>query len=243
VSQPDRTPFLTATWRHLVMLNYEAPPDALAPYVPANCELDFWDGRTFVSIVAFQFLRTSIRRVVVPFHRDFLEVNLRLYVRRRGPEGWRRGVVFVKEIVPRWTIALVARAFYNENYVRLPMRCQIVQGTSGPRRLAYEWKHRGRWQRVSATTDGGPTLPAPDSREAFIVEHYWGYARQRTGATMEYRVEHPAWRVWRTSDVELECDVAALYGTRLQPVIAGAPSSALVAEGSPVGVHRGTLLA
>jgi uncharacterized protein YqjF (DUF2071 family) len=242
VSQPDRTPFLTATWQHLVMLNYEAPPHVLAPYIPRGCELDFEDGRTFVSVVAFQFLKTSIRRVVVPFHRDFLEVNLRLYVRRRGPEGWRRGVVFVKEIVPRWTIALVARAFYNENYVRLPMRCQVVEGPSGPRRLTYEWKHRGRWQRVAARTDGAPAVPEPGSHAAFIVEHYWGYARQRAGGTMEYRVEHPPWRVWRTTDVELECDVAALYGSGLLPVLAGAPGSALVAEGSPVVVHRGTLI-
>jgi uncharacterized protein YqjF (DUF2071 family) len=242
VVHTDATPFLTASWQNLVMLNYEAAPDAVERFVPAGCEIDIWQGRTFVSIVAFQFLRTTIRGVVVPFHRDFLEVNLRLYVRRRAFDGWRRGVVFVKEIVPRRIIALVARAFYNENYVRLPMRCEIVEGTVGLRRLSYEWKHRGRWNRVGATVEGTPSVPPAASEEAFIAEHYWGYARQRKGATMEYRVEHAPWRVWRTSDAGLDCDVASLYPRELLPCLTGSPSSAFVAEGSTVIVHRGALL-
>jgi hypothetical protein len=51
-----------------------------------------------------------------------------------------------------------------------------------------------------------------DSEEAFIAEHYWGYSRQRDGATVEYQVEHPRWRVWRAEAAALSCDVAALYG-------------------------------
>src|SRR5687767_11760578 len=79
--------FLTAEWRWLVMLNYAVNPSVLLPLVPRGTELDAWEGRTYASVVGFMFLDTRVLGVPIPFHRDFEEVNLRFYVRRRGPEG------------------------------------------------------------------------------------------------------------------------------------------------------------
>ncbi|MFD6447768.1 DUF2071 domain-containing protein [Promicromonospora sp. NPDC060204] len=123
--EPRTGLFLSAEWRRLLMLSYEIDPDALRPLVPRGVELDTWDGRHLVSMVAFQFLDTRLLGVPVPFHRDFDEINLRFYVRRRADDGWRRGVVFVKEIVPRWALATVARVVYGEKYVARPMRHRI----------------------------------------------------------------------------------------------------------------------
>ena len=103
------------------MLNYEVDPAILASRVPANTELEGWRGKTYVSVVGFLFRDTRIRGIAVPFHRNFEEVNLRFYVRRKAQDEWRRGVVFVKEIVPRRAIALVARLLYRENYQAMPM--------------------------------------------------------------------------------------------------------------------------
>ena len=232
----DRLPgrFLTAEWRHLVMLNYEVDAALLAPLVPAGTELDTWDGVTYASMVGFHFLDTRVLGIPIPFHRDFEEVNLRFYVRRRGPEGWRRGVVFVKEIVPRWAIATVARVLYNEKYDALPMRHRFAGNT-----VEFGWKHRGRWSSLRATKEGAPEPLAPGSEAEFITEHYWGYAAQRGGGTVEYRVEHPAWRVWRASDAALEMDADALYGAGFVRALAGPPRSAFVAEGSPVVLRHG----
>src|SRR4051812_5676689 len=91
--------FLTAGWHHLVMLNYPVDPAVLQTHLPAGTELDFWNGQTYVSVVGFQFQGARVLGVPVPFHRHFEEVNLRFYVRYRVPAGWRRGVVFIKEIV------------------------------------------------------------------------------------------------------------------------------------------------
>ena len=112
------SPFLTAQWRHLVLINYEIAPEIVRPYVPRGTEIDSFDGRTYASLVGFLFLDTRLRGVPIPFHRNFEEVNLRLYVRRKGAEGWRRGVVFVREIVPRLALAWVARTL-----VRREVRC------------------------------------------------------------------------------------------------------------------------
>src|SRR5262245_27677971 len=112
------------------MLNYEIDPGVLAGRVPAGCELDAWSGRCFVSVVGFQFRRTRVLGVPIPFHRHFVEVNLRFYVRRKAEGGWCRGVVFVKELVPRRAIAWVARRLYGENYDALPMRHAIGAGAT-----------------------------------------------------------------------------------------------------------------
>lgn len=226
--------FLTAEWRSLVMLNYEVDPALLASRVPAGTELDAHDGRTYASVVGFLFLDTRVLGIPIPFHRDFEELNLRFYVRHRGPEGWRRGVVFVKELVPKRAIAWVARTLYNENYVAVPMRHEVEPG-----RVAYEWRQRNGWGRVAASFEGTPSLPGNGSVEEFITEHYWGYVAQRDGGTVEYRVEHPQWRVWRAADAVLDCDAPELYGVELGAALAGEPASALVAEGSAVVVRRG----
>ena len=110
------------------MLNYEIEPSVLEPFVPAGTELDRWQGKTFVSMVGFMFMHTRILGITIPFHSNFEEVNLRFYVRRKGPDGWRRGVVFIKELVPRRAIAWTARTFYNENYVALPDESSLESG-------------------------------------------------------------------------------------------------------------------
>jgi uncharacterized protein len=226
--------FLTAEWRHLAMLNYAVDPAVLLPRVPAGTELDDWNGTTYVSVVGFLFLRTRVLGIGIPFHRDFEEVNLRFYVRRRGPEGWRRGVVFVKEIVPRLAIAATARLLYNEKYVALPMRHRVEPGE-----VEYRWRSSGAWCRLSARRRGDPSPLEPGSEAEFIAEHYWGYSRQRDGGTVEYAVEHPRWTAWTAENAMLECDVAALYGAEFAEPLSGPPASAFIADGSPVVVRRG----
>jgi uncharacterized protein YqjF (DUF2071 family) len=235
-------PFLTADWRYLVMLNYEIDPAVLALYRPAGVELDAWDGHTYASLVGFLFLNTRLLGLSVPYHRDFEEVNLRFYVRRKGPEGWRRGVVFVKEIVPRRAIAAVARYAYGERYAAMPMahRIELEAGRLRPGgSVEYSWRSAGGWNRLCAHTQGDARLPEPGSEAAFITEHYWGYAAGRDGYTLEYRVEHRPWRVWQVGRSEVEIDIAGLYGSRFRDSLSKTPSSAFVAEGSAVTVFRG----
>lgn len=244
--RPART-FLSAEWRWLAMLNYEVDPALLAPRVPPGTELDAWEGVTLASMVGFLFQDTRVLGVPVPLHRDFEEVNLRFYVRRRGPEGWRRGVVFVREIVPRLAIATVARVVYEEPYVALPMRHRVELDASGAAlrtggSVEYGWRWRGRWSSLRATTEGAPEPPGAGSEEEFVTEHYWGYTARRGGRAAEYRVEHPAWRTWRVSDARLDCDAATLYGPEWAEPLSGAPRSAFVAEGSPIRVLAGSRL-
>ncbi|MGH9629102.1 MAG: YqjF family protein, partial [Bryobacteraceae bacterium] len=199
--------FLTADWRSLLMLNYEVAPEILRSYVPCGTELDDWQGRYYVSIVGLMFLKTRVLGWRIPLHENFAEVNLRFYVRRKGPEGWRRGVVFIKEIVPRRMVALAARAIYNEQYVAYRMRHSRRSGD-----LEYSWHFRGEWHGIRARTSGEAQEAVEGSREEFITEHYWGYTMQRDLGCLEYRVEHPRWPILRASESALTANVAELYG-------------------------------
>lgn len=234
--------FLTAEWRDLVMLNYEVDASLLHKFVPAGTQLDRWHDRVFLSLVGFRFLKTKFLGVSVPFHRNFEEVNLRFYVRRAEGQEIRRGVVFIREIVPRWAIAKAARAFYNENYVALPMSNRIDRTGLTELRAEYSWKFRSRWNRMHAAGKGEPTLPEADSQEQFIAEHYWGYAAQREGGCVEYRVDHPVWRVWAAQDAAFEGSVEDLYGAEFAAELGKKPASAFLAQGSQVVVYRGRRL-
>ena len=238
-------PFLTADWRYLALLNYEIDAALLQPLVPAGTELDDWQGRTFVSVVGFLFLDTRVLGIPIPFHRNFEEVNLRFYVRHRGPEGWRRAVVFVRELVPRAAIAFTARTVYGEQYVSVPMThaIEFANGNDGqPTRVTYGWRFNGRENRIDVRVQGDAHSLEPGSQEEFIAEHYWGYTRGRDGATREYRVEHAPWRVWTGADARLDCDAAGLYGSQFVDCLRSTPASAYLADGSSVTVFSGLRL-
>lgn len=236
-------PFLTAEWRHVAILSFEVDPAMLLPLLPGGTELDAWHGRTLASVVGLLFQRTRVLGVPIPFHREFEEVNLRFYVRRRTSAGWRRGVVFVKELVPRAAVALTARALYGENYAALPMTHRIDLAPEGGalRRVSYSWRLRGRENRLVMDVSGPPREIEAESEEEFVAEHHWGYVRKRS-RTLEYRVDHPPWHVWKADDVRFDCDAESLYGSGLAECLRTPPASAYLADGSGVAVHRGVQL-
>jgi uncharacterized protein YqjF (DUF2071 family) len=235
--------FLGAEWQYLAMLNYEIEPRLLLPFVPAGTELDSWNGKVFVSLVGFRFLKTKLFGfLAIPMHANFEEVNLRFYVRRKDGNEVRRGVVFVRELVPRRAIAFVARTFYHEKYIALPMTHDIRALSGNRLRVEYRWCSRKRWNSISLEASGDAALPSPDSAEQFITEHYWGYAAQPGGDCMEYRVSHPTWKVWQARQAAFDGDAEDLYGKEIASVLRGKPHSAFLADGSTISVMQGRKL-
>lgn len=225
--------FLKAHWRDLAMINWAIPSERVAPWVPEGCEVDCFEGRTFASLVAFQFRDTRVLGVPWPGYVHFEEVNLRLYVKRTMPDGEvRRGVVFVREIVPRRLIAWVARTLYGEPYIYMPMSHQRSVEEDGRLRLQYRWGDH----QVELTAAANPQDLVPDSEPHFIAEHYWGYTAGPSG-TREYRVSHPAWR-WRAVEtMSMRVDMGKLYGPPWADLDAVQPSSRFLAVGSDVSVE------
>jgi uncharacterized protein len=224
------------------MLQYEVPAGMLEPWLPVGVELDRWQGKVLVSLVGFRFLDTRVMGVPVPGHRDFDEVNLRFYVRRKEAGEWRRGVVFVRELVPRPLIAWVARVVYDEPYRAVPMSHEIVMEDGVPGAVEYGWRMDGKACRLRVETEGNWRGLQSGEEAEFITEHYWGYTKRRDGSTSEYEVEHPSWRVMDVSQASFSAPVELLYGREFAEYLQGDPVSALLAEGSRVSVYPGKRL-
>lgn len=219
------------------MANYEVAPEILQSRVPFGTTLDLDGGKCFASLVAFMFLDTRVLRILVPFHINFEEVNLRFYVKRETENETRRGVTFIEEIVPRIAIATVARVFYGEPYEAWQMSHTKIGND-----LSYSWRKADCRNRVKVLIGENAGVPAKNSHGEFIIEHYWGYTKRGATRTDEYKVEHPKWELYDIEDFEIEADFGRLYGAEFAFLNRAKPDSIFMAKGSEVSVYKGAKL-
>jgi uncharacterized protein YqjF (DUF2071 family) len=231
--------FLEAQWKNLLMLNYEVYPEILRPYLPYATVLDLWQGKALVSMVGFMFEDTKVLSVKWPFHINFEEVNLRFYVKHHDGEKWKRGAVFISEIVPKSLIVLIANNLYKEHYRALPMRHSVIPVYGNQTQFLYEWKLKGEWNKLGATVSTHFEDIQPGSPEEFIFEHYWGYNSLGPAKTMQYQVEHVSWQVAQVTEPVFEADIIELYGKTFEPYLSVKPYSAFFAKGSEISVRIG----
>lgn len=229
--------FLTARWKDLIMANYEVDPALLAGRVPRGTEIDLFEGKCFVSLVGFMFLDTRVLGVPIPFHINFEEVNLRYYVKRETGNETRRAVCFVKEIVPRFAIAAVARTMYGE-----PYECWSMDHARTETTVSYDWSKSGCKNHLSVDIDDSVGVPAEGSHGEFIIEHYWGYTERGNGRVDEYKVEHPKWELFSVKNEVIDVDFAGTYGEEFAFLTGQKPYSVLLAKGSEVAVYKGQQL-
>lgn len=232
--------FLTAEWRKLVIANYKVSPEILKKYLPYKTELDLWNNICYVSLVGFMFKNVKIRGFKIPFHSDFEEVNLRFYVRHKDEitSEWKRGVVFIKEIVPKAAIAIIANLIYKENYFIAKMKHEWDQ-TGNSLEIKYNWKFGDSWNLIKVTADPESNEIKEGSEEEFITEHYWGYTRQNEIKTSEYGVEHPRWKMYEVKDYYINADFGRIYGNEFELINKLTPFSVFLAEGSDIKVKEG----
>lgn len=226
--------FLTAKWHDLIMTNYEVEPSLLADRIPLGTDLDLHDGKCFVSLVGFMFLDTRVMGFLVPFHVNFEEVNLRFYVRRKTEDEVRRGVVFIKEIVPRFAIAAVARTLYGEPYERWTM-----SNFRDDEYVRYSWEKGDCANTISVERGQSQGVPDAGSGGEFIIEHYWGYTKRAEKRTDEYKVEHPKWELFAAEKPHIDVDFGKTYGEAFGFLTELEPHSVLLAKGSDIAVYKG----
>ncbi len=226
--------FLTARWQDLIMANYAVDPSLLASHLPQGTELDLHDGKCFVSLVGFMFLDTRVLGLSIPFHVNFEEVNLRYYVKRETEGETRRAVCFIKEIVPRFAIATVARVMYGE-----PYECRSMDHTRTATNVGYTWERQGHKNNLEVEIDESVGVPDAGSHGEFIIEHYWGYTTRGSGRIDEYKVEHPKWELFSTKNEQIKVDFGNTYGDEFAFLNDEKPHSILLAKGSEVAVYKG----
>ena len=220
------------------MANYSIEPVRLLPYLPYGTELDYFSGRCYVSLVGFMFLDSRLGGIPLAFHQSFEEVNLRFYVLT---DQQKRGVVFIKELVPKPAVTLVANGFYKEHYETCPMDHHWIH-SSHEQQIEYRWK-KGTWHSLQIKSDIIPKGLVEGSVEAFFTEHYIGCTKINDQLTLEYSVEHIPWQVYDTREYSIEVDFEIVYGKGFAFLNHEQPDSVFLAEGSGITLEKGRRIA
>lgn len=227
--------FLKAKWENLIMANYEISPSCLLPYLPNGVELDFFQGKAYVSLVGFLFKDTSIFNIPIPFLGTFEEVNLRFYVVRKIGNKLRRGVVFINETVPNKTVAWVANKLYKEHYTSIPTKHNwVFKGDT--KEIQYQWKVQSKWNDIQVNASATSHKMVAGSIEEYIFEHYYGYTKVDAKRSSEYKINHPSWKINDIHDYKIDCNFYAFYGNEFEVLNGAKPHSVMLAEGSEISV-------
>lgn len=229
--------FLRAEWNNLVMANYAVPKELLLPFLPYKTELDFFEGEAYVSLVGFMFLNTKVFGISIPLHDNFEEVNLRFYVKYNDHGNWKKGVVFIKEIVPKRAVSFIANNIYGENYITLNMKhfhSDNVDNLS----VGYEWNFKEKWNKLAAIVEKRANKIIDNTRESFFADHYWGFTKYSNTKTYHYYVEHPRWQTFKVLSYSVDCDFGALYGEEFSFLKNAKPKSVLMTKGSQINLQH-----
>jgi uncharacterized protein YqjF (DUF2071 family) len=184
------------------------------------------------------FVDTKIKSLKIPFHVNFEEVNLRFYVRYNDSGQWKRGVVFIREIVPKFALTFVANTIYGENYETMPMLHQWDRQTDF-QTVQYQWKKANQWYGLKLKAALQPQPILADSEAEFITEHYWGYTKRKNRQTSEYAVEHERWDIYDVLEYNIDVDFGKVYGKPFEWLTDAKPASVFLAEGSGIIVRGG----
>lgn len=228
--------FLTAKWHNLIMANYEIDASFLTPYLPKGVELDYYCGKTYISLVGFMFKQTSIFNVTIPFFGTFEEINLRFYVVRKVGNDIKRGVVFINETVPNKLVAWVANWLYKEHYVAIPTK-HNWHFTNDTKQIKYQWKVNKKWNSLQVNASILSKNMEPNSIENYIFEHYFGYTKANEKRSIEYKINHPSWKINSVNNYFIDCDFGAFYGNNFEILNRTKPQSVMLAEGSDISVN------
>lgn len=222
--------FLTAEWRNLINITYKTDVNVLKPYLPKGLELDKIDNSAFISLVAFQFLETRVKGIRIPFHVNFPEINLRFYVKNKNS----RGVVFIREFVPRFMVSLIANKIYNEPYSTADIEAKINKGES----ISAEYKLRLNNSEyfIRLKAENNPYTPEESSSEHFFKEHSCGFGTDHSGNTLVYEVEHPVWKIYPVTECCQNFDFGKIYGKLFSFLNEDKPYKVIFAEGSEIKV-------
>ena len=229
--------FLTAHWKNLALINYEIDAKILDKYIPMGTEIDLWNNKCYVSLVGFMFENTKVLGLKIPFHSNFEEVNLRFYVKRFENGEWKRGVVFIKEIVPKKAITFIANTLYKEHYETQQMKHEIIENKE-TNTFVYQWKNKEQCNTIQLETTKNLIPIEVNSEAEFITEHYFGYTKYDENTTYEYEVTHPRWDQFEIIDYKIDVDFENNYGKDFDILKELKPVSIFLAKGSKITVEN-----
>ena len=230
---PPPRPFLTARWSNLVLLTFEVPEQLVRSHVTADIDLDRWNGRTHVSLVALEMLDVRVLGLRIPGFTTHPQVNFRVYVRpHAAPAVW-----FVRELVPSRLIAAVGRLLYREPFQAARLEARFAESADDVT-AEYRFGPGAHRYHVLVTGSRSAAVPPTTSFEHYLKERTSGCRTDRQRRLQTFRVQHPPWAVREVMRVDYDVDFGALYGQEWSFLNDRKPVSVIFAVGSEVAVYR-----
>jgi uncharacterized protein len=234
-------PFLSARLQDVALVNYRVAADMLLPFVPAGCQLDTPvddPDLHVVSVVGLRFADTRFLGLPAVMARSFPQLNLRCYVRH----GSKHGVVFLRELVPKWLVSMGARTLFSQPYDVASLSHEVRRDGETidvHTRVAYQ----GREGFIRVRGCGEPNLPEPGGHAEFLTARHWGFFRGRSGGTWGYQLEHQSWRLYTIESAEATIDPGMICGDALGvDGWKGNLHSVLLADGSVARLYRSEVI-
>ena len=179
-NRPPGWHVMSQQWTDLLFLHWEYSIDEIQRTLPPDLKVDTFEGKAYLGIVPF-FMRNIRPRFcpIVPGISNFLELNLRTYVRDRSGSP---GVWFYSLDANQRLAVTIARRFYHLPYFFADMSAE--HSSNGT--IRYSSLRKENTERSTACYfeyAAGPSLPEPEphSLEFFLVERYILYSLSPKG--------------------------------------------------------------
>lgn len=181
---------MAQTWHDLLFAHWPIPVAALRPHIPAQLEIDTFEGQAWLAVVPFRMSGVRVRAApALPWLSNFPELNVRTYVTMAGKPG----VWFFSLDAGNPLAVAIARAWFHLPYFRARMSCEERDGWIHYRS---ERTHRGSpaGSLESQYRPIGEVLSAaPGTLEHFLTERYCLYTADRRGRIIRGEIHHPPW--------------------------------------------------
>lgn len=205
---------MTQSWLRLLFAHWPVRPDELRSLIPPGLELETFGGTAWVALTPFELRNLRVRCLpAMGGASEFLEMNLRTYVSRKGVPG----VLF---------FSLDAGSAAGVKGARLLYRLPYHHADMSMRPAETGWRYHSRRRdgaaeaRLQYRPTGEATRPLPGSFEAWAAERYCLYAPLRSGRLLRAHIHHPPWAL---APAEAEVEVNTIGSAANVPVSGTAP--------------------
>ena len=206
--RPAGRPNMYQHWGKLLFMHWRIDEKLLRPLIPAQLEIDTFDGSAWIGVVPFTMwgIRASFLPAI-PGTSAFHELNVRTYVHHRGvPSVWFFSLDAANKLAV-WG----ARKFYHLPYFNAQM--SLLQTNNTISYSSVRKDGRGAAAELQATWSIGETLPPtlPGSLEFFLTERYCLDAEHH-GKLYRARIHHQRWPLRSAKLISLNSTMVESHG-------------------------------
>ena len=181
---------MTQTWLDVLFAHWAVEPGLLRARVPAELELDLFDGQAWLGIVPFRMSNVAPRAIpALPKMSAFPELNVRTYVR----VGDKPGVFFFSLDATNVVAVGIAKSVFSLPYYAASMQ---VAADNGSIRYCSQRTAPGApaAELVGSYHPAGDVFQAsPGSLAYFLTERYCLYTVDDDRQTFRLEIHHPPW--------------------------------------------------